>query len=52
MRSSSEVEDELALLIARPPALDVAEVGRWLAKLQSLLSEVRRAQVREARKRV
>lgn len=52
MRSSYDAELELVRVMDAPPALDVYEVGRWLGRLQSLLAEVRRAKVREARKKV
>jgi hypothetical protein len=47
-----DVEIELACVMSAPPVLEVAAVSLWVARLQSLLAEVRRAKVREARKRL
>jgi hypothetical protein len=51
MRSRLEAELELARVMMTPPAMETCAVSRWIAQLQSLLSEVRRAEKREQRKR-
>ena len=49
LRSSGDVETELARVMTAPPTVEIAKVADWIAKLQSLSAEIRRAQKRESR---
>jgi hypothetical protein len=51
LRSSADAELELARAMVSPPVMDDIAVAGWIARMQSLLAEVRRAKKRERRKR-
>lgn len=51
LRTSVDAEIELARVMEATPTVEIRSVGRWIAKMQSLLAEVRRAKRREARDR-
>lgn len=49
MRAVADVEIELARLMHDPPAMESKAVAGWIARLQSLCAEVRRAEKRALR---
>lgn len=50
MRSVADAEIELARVMHTPPVMESAAVAGWIARLQSLYAEVRRAEKRAMRK--
>ena len=50
MRAVGDVEIELAREMHAPPVMESKAVTRWIARLQSLCAEVRRAEKRALRK--
>jgi hypothetical protein len=50
MRALADVEVELARAMHAPPVMESKAVAGWIARLQSLCAEVRRAEKRAGRK--